>query len=110
MFDSIEVLAIAYQQLFYGHCGFLMEGVLTIILLGHLGSGRRLSGTPSDLDELLNDILCGHSAVDGQEGFLQSLETLCVQEEAATSEPLVRSMVSRLTSMETRQPCMAEKP
>ena len=54
---------------------FIFRSALTIILLCHLFSRGLLSGPSSDLDQLLDDFLCGYSAVDGQEGILQSLET-----------------------------------
>lgn len=121
MFDSVEVLAIACQQLLYGHGGFLMEqsclfclhckkdscvshtpdqidlrswkhskkfwwhdctflrqhvALLTVILLCHFFRGGLLSGAPSYLYQLLNDLLCGYSAVNGQEGIFKSLETI----------------------------------
>lgn len=51
-----------------------VRGVLTVILLCHLVRGGLLSGPPSNLDQLPDDFVCGHSAVDGQEGIFQSLE------------------------------------
>lgn len=48
---------------------------LTIILLCHFCSGRLLSGPSSDLDQLLDDFFCGNSAIYGQKGILQSLQT-----------------------------------
>lgn len=56
---------------------FNVRGVLTIILLCHLVRGGLLSGPPSNLDQLPDNFICGHSAVDSQEGIFQSLETTC---------------------------------
>lgn len=64
-----------YTKLYNMH--FNVRGVLTIVLLCHLFRGGLLSGPSSNLDQLLDDFLCGHSAVDGQEGIFQSLKTTC---------------------------------